>query len=183
MHSVGCVQTRLFLIRCGILVGFLNAPLNFAHRTLDVYRACVQFPSDFQSLVTHLLQKTAFRLVGILRRDRGRANEDPDAPIAAFGDDGANRIQVLLPVFVVGVNAPADVVDSVRHGHHRRVATEDITLEPGDTSGRRIASLARVKEPDVSLRVTEQRVVFDDLTIGPRRRDAVTQKDHSVPIT
>ncbi len=85
-------------------------------------------------------------------------------------------------VLVVGLGAPADVVDAVGDGEHGGAAGEDVALEPGQAAGRGVAAPAGVDEADLPGGVAEQRVVLDDLAVGPRGGDAVAEEDDGVAV-
>ena len=92
------------------------------------------------------------------------------------------RVQVGPLVLVVGLGAPADVVDAVGDDQHRRPVGEDVAVQPLEAPGGRVAAPAGVDEPDLAAGEPQQGVVLDDLAVGPRRRDAVAQEDDRVAV-
>ena len=85
-------------------------------------------------------------------------------------------------MLVVGLGAPADVVDAVGDDQHGRAAGEDVAVEPLEAAGGGVAAPAGVDEADLAVGEPQQRVVLDDLAVGPRRRDAVAEEDDRVAV-
>ncbi len=121
--------------------------------------------------------------VRILGGHSRRGDEYPYAMLLALLDQAADSVQIDALMLGIRLRAPADVVDPVRDDKHGRPMREDVATEPREAAGGGVATPAGIDETDLSIGEPQQRVILDDLAVGSRRGDAVSEKYDGVAVS
>jgi hypothetical protein len=102
--------------------------------------------------------------------------------LLALGHDLADRVEIQLAMLVIGLGAPADVVDAIGDDQEGRAAVENVAREAFESARGGVAAPAGVDEAHLALRIAQERVGFDDAATGAFGGDGVAEEYDRVAV-